>query len=179
MGKHCTQDMAACIQNCVDNYGDSWMATFCTLDCELTFAACVIRDFSRALQGEELAQASQVATKLEQVATAYQQAATSIRTKTTIGFALMHVQKKTGGSEPFYPEAKLLPSLVAAGAKLTVARAVTDKVIQDFRDGNSTADIRGYALGQLQPLDADTFVRFRNGVSTAKEGGTATSEKPC
>jgi hypothetical protein len=144
----------------------------------MVFATCVIRDFSQAIQGKDLAQASKAATKLEQVAIAYQQAATSIRTKTAIGFASLSVQKKTGNPEPFYPEAKLFPSLVAAGATLTVSRTVTDKVIQDFRDGDSTTDIRGYALGQLQSLDPDTFTRFHNTVSTANESA-ATPEKPC
>ncbi len=161
MGKHCTQELADCIQNCVDNYGDSWRATFCTLDCELVYAACVIRDFSRAIQGEDLAQASQVASKLDEIAVAYHEAACSIRTKTAIGFTNLEVKKQNGEYEPFYPDAKLLPSLVASGTNIVIARSVTDKVIQQFRDGDSTADIRGYALAELESLDQNAGANYR------------------
>ncbi len=161
MGKHCTEELAVCIAACVAKYGDSWTATFCTLDCELTYACCVIRDFSRALQGEDLAQASQVATKMESVARAYQEAATSIRAKVAVGFASnWNVEKKSGQFEPFYPDLKLLPSLVAAGAEPSTARAVTDKVIQEFRDGESTADIRAAATMALESINPELAAKY-------------------
>ncbi len=160
MGKHCTQEMANCIQDCIIKYGDSWTSTFCVLDCELTFATCVIRDFSRALQGEELAQATQTAEKMDRVGKAYIEAAASIRSKTSIGFTKWNVVKRNGDLEPFYPEAKLLPSVVAAGADPETARIVTNQVVRKFQDGMSSTDLRAEVRSSLETINPAIAARY-------------------
>ena len=153
MGKHCTEELADCIADCVRRYGDSWRATFCTLDCELTYAMCVIRDFSRAFQGKDLAQASETATKMEEVGHAYLTAAANLRTKASIGYASLKVKKANGETEPFYPEAKLLPSLVTMGINPVIARLVTDRTVLKFQDGMSTADLKAESLSELEKIN--------------------------
>jgi len=154
MGKHCTEELADCIQKCVDNHGDSWRASFCTFDCMLTYAACVIRDFSRALQGKDLAQATETATKMEEVGNAYLIAAANLRAKTTIGYASLKVIKSNGETEPFLPESKLFPSLVAIGISPVIARLVTDRTAMKFHDEMSTADIKAESFAEIEKIDS-------------------------
>lgn len=136
MATSCYAQYKACIKKCQPASGYDYF--LCAMDCVNQWAECNLPKFSNASVSDHielieiLGEFNDVIAETVLTSRAHADAMLSQRT----------VVKPGGISEPFLPNSKLRQRLGISGIDLETTNIVTQEVAMEFKDGQSSEDIR-------------------------------------